>query len=117
MGSCQVGEKASLTCVTLNYQSDRESAILFEDEEMQIFIVARLKDEPDWKTIDALCQELNKEWKRTFIEWLAKGKSITMSAELAGITPRSAWRALKKDPILARARVLAQRRKNAGHAT
>ena len=84
----------------VTWESDSASISIFEDSERQVMIIARLKKTPN---ADDPIGRLDKPWKKDFILSLRKGQSITRSAELAGVTPRHAWRTYKCDPIFASA--------------
>lgn len=47
--------------------------------------------------------QLDPPWKREFLGWLRKGRTVKVSAELAGVTKRHANRSYHKDPAFARA--------------
>ena len=47
-------------------------------------------------------------WKKTFIEWLLKGRSVRRAAELSGVSSRHAYRHKESDEVFRNAWELAR---------
>ena len=85
----------------------QESAICLEEGDYQIIILPRRSNDTATELEDLL-RQLDAPWKCEFVEWLRSGRSVTQAAELAGITPRHAWRSRKTDGVLSRAWAVAR---------
>lgn len=65
---------------------------------------------PDTKSNEKDVEGFDLLWKKRFIEWLLKGRSIRQAAQLSGISRRQAYRQKESDEVFRNAWELARHR-------
>lgn len=81
-------------CVRISVEAESRDLVHFTED----FLILVLPLPSKTKTKD-----FDQHWKRPFLEWLQKGRSVQMAADLAGISRRQVYRHRNSDELFRKA--------------